>query len=688
MDTVNTTNTTIDNKHGERKVERMTTYQAVWDTLTKPHRAIISPEQQRQSRLLAALMIGLAASIAVSVFLLGLRDANLGIAFVLKWTLIRGFVLPIMAAVYFLNRRGYYHTAAYIAVITAVLFIHGAPLLSGDIGWLYYTIPIIVLTSLLLTQRQVIWTIVVSLGAQALLFILLPSRTWSSNLDIVTYFFITASIILVYTTHRTAIERIRQSELRTANDNLRLSEASLEKRVADRTRELQIAASELSAAALERSRLLDEVQVAQTQAELLYRLSGSMNAAQSYTAIVDAISLHLNKMPDHQVGLATFENFNKSGAGYFEVVASHSLGMPNAVAMNVRFDAAFVHNLISPEVLVITDLNTDTQLQPGVRNYYLQNHVQALMIVGIVLGEPIVGFLSITSAVPHEYTESEIQFIRAAADLCAAALDRVRLYNEQVKTAEQLRTLDQMKSQFLASMSHELRTPLNAILNFTEFVSMGMLGPVNDKQHEVLDKSLGSGKHLLALINDVLDITKIEAGMMQLFVESDIDLRKEIDAVTAATEIMIKDKPVQFIKIIPDDLPLMVGDRRRIRQILLNLLSNATKFTESGTIRFSVEIEQDQGQSIGNIRFTVRDTGPGIALEDQALIFEPFVQTEVGIRHTGGTGLGLPISKRLVEAHGGRLWLESDPGHGAAFFVTLPVQSEELLKKNQPAYAG
>ncbi|MCU0464072.1 MAG: ATP-binding protein [Anaerolineae bacterium] len=251
-----------------------------------------------------------------------------------------------------------------------------------------------------------------------------------------------------------------------------------------------------------------------------------------------------------------------------------------------------------------------------------------------------------------------------------------RLYREQVEVAEKLRALDNMKSQFLASMSHELRTPLNAILNFTEFVALGMLGEVNEAQVDALNKSIDSGRHLLSLINDVLDMSKIESGMMKLFVEDEIDLHEQLNQVVATADSLLAEKPeVTFVKDIDANLPKLIGDRRRIRQILLNLLSNAAKFTEEGSVTLAVKVRG------GEVLFAVTDTGPGIAPDDQALIFQPFIQTESGIRHAGGTGLGLPISKRLVEAHGGRLWVESEVGEGAAFYFTLPIASEALKRQ-------
>jgi len=274
-----------------------------------------------------------------------------------------------------------------------------------------------------------------------------------------------------------------------------------------------------------------------------------------------------------------------------------------------------------------------------------------------------------------ERVEAEEQLRKRSTDLeqLNRALEVARATAEEAR--DQAQRADQIKSQFLASMSHELRTPLNAILNFTEFVSLGMMGAVNERQKDALEKSLDSARHLLNLINDVLDIAKIESGMMHLFVEDNVDLTSELRPVIAATQTLIKDKAVTLIQDIDVDLPSIVGDKRRIRQIMLNLLSNAAKFTEQGSITLSAKRRD------ADIMFAVCDTGPGIAPEDHNLIFEPFQQTDHGIQHMNGTGLGLPITKCLVEAHGGNFWLESQVGEGAAFFVTLPIRSAALLEQ-------
>jgi signal transduction histidine kinase len=247
---------------------------------------------------------------------------------------------------------------------------------------------------------------------------------------------------------------------------------------------------------------------------------------------------------------------------------------------------------------------------------------------------------------------------------------------ERTREAEEARQraehADQIKSQFLAATSHELRTPLNAIINFTKFVSQGVLGPVNEKQIEALTKSVNSAKHLLNLINDVLDISKIEAGSLQLYVESNVSLAEEMRAACAAGEALLEGKPVEMRIEVDDSLPLLTGDRQRIRQILLNLVSNACKFTQSGHILIKAHQDGDK------IVTAVEDTGPGVAPEDFETIFETFRQTETGLRQGKGTGLGLPISRRLAEAHGGKVWLESKINEGSTFYVALPIKPSHL----------
>jgi signal transduction histidine kinase len=244
---------------------------------------------------------------------------------------------------------------------------------------------------------------------------------------------------------------------------------------------------------------------------------------------------------------------------------------------------------------------------------------------------------------------------------------------ETERAREQAERSDKVKSAFLASMSHELRTPLNAIINFTRYVAKGSLGAVNEQQIETLNEVVDSARHLLNLINDVLDMSKIEAGSLKLFVEDNIELQPIVDSVASTGKSLLAEKPVTIQVEMADNLPKIRGDRQRIMQILLNIMSNACKFTEDGSIQVRTSLQN------GDVVFAITDTGPGISTEDMASVFEAFKQTHSGLRQGGGTGLGMPISKNLAEAHGGRLWVESQPDKGATFFVALPVKSEALI---------
>jgi len=290
------------------------------------------------------------------------------------------------------------------------------------------------------------------------------------------------------------------------------------------------------------------------------------------------------------------------------------------------------------------------------------------------------GIVSIALIVFFFYLDRSTAFINR---------QRLQLASQNVNLEQTNRALDEarvqaeaankLKSQFLANMSHELRTPLNAILNFSRFVSEGMLGDVNTQQVETLGKVNDNGKHLLSLINDLLDISKIEANQLKLFLEDNVDLQKEFSAVTDVARSMLTDKPVKVVTYVDPDLPFILADRRRVRQIMLNLVSNACKFTDEGQVKLSLKRDGD------NLVFSVVDTGPGIASEDHELIFETFRQTQAGLMQGTGTGLGLPISRRLAEIHGGSLTMESELGQGATFIVSLPIRSEALvvLKEEQ-----
>jgi two-component system, NtrC family, sensor kinase len=232
----------------------------------------------------------------------------------------------------------------------------------------------------------------------------------------------------------------------------------------------------------------------------------------------------------------------------------------------------------------------------------------------------------------------------------------------------ELEAASRHKSQFLANMSHELRTPLNAIIGFSQVLAEKLFGEVNEKQEEYLDDILTSANHLLALINDVLDLSKVEAGQVELEVAS-FSLREALElGVVTVRERAINDG-VQLTLATNGGVDLVVGDERRIRQVIFNLLSNAVKFTPAGGA-----VDVQAAEVDGEVQISVTDSGPGIAAADQERIFEEFQQTDAGVEQREGTGLGLALSKRLVELHGGRIWVDSEPGKGSTFVFTLPAR--------------
>jgi signal transduction histidine kinase len=229
----------------------------------------------------------------------------------------------------------------------------------------------------------------------------------------------------------------------------------------------------------------------------------------------------------------------------------------------------------------------------------------------------------------------------------------------------------QHKSQFLANMSHELRTPLNAILGYTELIIDGIYGDTPDRMRGVLDRVQSNGKHLLGLINDVLDLSKIEAGELALSL-ADYSIKDVVHNVFGAVESLATEKRLALKIDLPTSLPTAHGDERRLTQVLLNLVGNAIKFTDNG------EVAIKAAAANGSYTLSVHDTGPGISHSDQSKIFEEFQQADSSAtKKKAGTGLGLSISKRIVEMHGGRLWVESEVGQGSTFFVTVPVSVQE-----------
>jgi signal transduction histidine kinase len=427
--------------------------------------------------------------------------------------------------------------------------------------------------------------------------------------------------------------------------------------------------------AIENVRLFDEVQartreLSQSVEELraLGEVSQAVNSTLDVETVLTTIVAKAVQLSGTEAGaIYTFEESHQE----FRLRATH--GMDSAMIAAIRDrrigagetaigKAAAERTPIQiPDVLKETSLVLDIVARAGYR---------AVLIVPLLRPGEIVGTLVVRRKQPGEFAKSTVDLLETFADQSVLAIQNARLFREIEEKSRELAEASKHKSQFLANMSHELRTPLNAILGYAELMLDSIYGEPSEKMRAVLERLQRNGRHLLGLINDVLDLSKIEAGQLTLSL-NDYSLGDMVHGVVSAVEPLAAEKRLAFTAQVALDLPSGHGDERRLSQVLLNLVGNAIKFTDKGEVVIRA--------SVANGVFTVAvcDTGPGIAAADQAKIFEEFQQADSSItRKKGGTGLGLSIAKRIIEMHGGRIWVESEPGKGSTFSFTLPVRVE------------
>jgi signal transduction histidine kinase len=308
------------------------------------------------------------------------------------------------------------------------------------------------------------------------------------------------------------------------------------------------------------------------------------------------------------------------------------------------------------------------------RDQALAAGYRSVLIVPLVGADRILGATILQRRATGEFPPEAVRLMQTLASQSVLAIQNARLFREIADKSEQLALASEHKSQFLANMSHELRTPLNAILGYAELLVDGIYGQLPERPSGVLERIQNNGRHLLALINDVLDLAKIEAGQLALTIE-DYALPEVVRSVVTATEPLATSKGLKLTTAVQDGLPMAHGDARRVSQVLLNLVGNAIKFTDAG------EVEIRAAAANGQFTLTVRDTGPGIADADQDRIFGEFQQIDdSNTRQKGGTGLGLAIAKRMVEMQGGTIAVESALGQGSTFRVVLPVHVDEMME--------
>jgi signal transduction histidine kinase len=431
---------------------------------------------------------------------------------------------------------------------------------------------------------------------------------------------------------------------------LQESYADLEKKVETRTRELAQSVEEL--------RALGEVSQAVNSTLELKTVLDTIVTKATQIAGTEAGAIYVFDEAAREFQLrSTYNMSNELIAALHDHHASLSAGLDAATEGGEPQQTADLRQEPSAPI-------NETILRAGYR---------ARLLVPLVAPDGVIGALVVRRLEPGEFPKATIDLMRTFAAQSVLAIQNARLFSEIGEKSRQLEVASQHKSQFLANMSHELRTPLNAILGYTELIVDGIYGDISDKARATLERIQSNGRHLLGLINDVLDLSKIEAGQLTLSL-ADYSIKDVVHNVYGAVESLATAKNLALKVELPKDLPMARGDERRLTQVLLNLVGNAIKFTDIGEVAIKTSTAD------GAFTVAVCDTGPGIPEADQGKIFEEFQQADSSpTKKKGGTGLGLSIAKRIIEMHGGRLWVESELGQGSTFCFTVPVKVERQV---------
>jgi signal transduction histidine kinase len=399
---------------------------------------------------------------------------------------------------------------------------------------------------------------------------------------------------------------------------------------------------------------------------------GEVSQALSSTVDLDTVLTTIVNRAVHLSGADGGQIFEYDEvAEEFQPRASNEVEDVVAATQHTRLrkgEGAVGRMAVTREAIQIPDIAIEGAYESRARGALLRSGRHALLAVPLLSEQHIVGGLVISRNAAGAFPAEVVELLKTFATQSALAIQNARLFREIADKSQQLEAASRHKSEFLANMSHELRTPLNAVIGFSEVLLQRMFGALNDKQDEYLKDIYASGQHLLSLINDILDLSKIEAGRMEL-VPAPFHLPTALEnAVTLVKERAARHGIALHLDLDPR-IDQLVGDERKVKQVVLNLLSNAVKFTPEGGRISLTAVRRDS-----SVEITVTDTGIGIAPEDQAAIFEEFRQVGSDeTRKQEGTGLGLTLAKKFVELHGGRIWVESKLGTGSTFTFTLPV---------------
>lgn len=449
-------------------------------------------------------------------------------------------------------------------------------------------------------------------------------------------------------------ESIKQliGELRESKGQLEEYSRTLEQEVGKRTRQLARSVDELKA---------------------LGEVSQAVNSTIELQTVLTTIVTRAAELSGSEAGIIyEFDETNDT----FHVRAVHRISPEHLDALRktpIRLgEGALGQAALTRAPCQLADIREDRHYAAlQVRDILVEVGFRSLLAVPLLRESDLVGGLVVYHRDPGEFPEPVVSVLQTFATQSVLAIQNARLFREIQQKSRELEIASQHKSQFLANMSHELRTPLNAIIGFSEVLLEKMFGDLNEKQEDYLNDIFTSGKHLLDLINDVLDLSKIEAGKFELQLES-VDLRKLLEGSLVVVRERALAHNIDLSLQISDEIGTITADERKIKQIVFNLLSNAMKFTPD---KGEVGIRANNSNHL--VEIAVWDTGVGIAPEDQKRVFEEFQQVEQGLTDkTEGTGLGLALTEKLVKLHGGKIWVKSEEGQGSTFTFTLPIKRD------------
>jgi signal transduction histidine kinase len=431
-----------------------------------------------------------------------------------------------------------------------------------------------------------------------------------------------------------------------------------------------------AAIAIENSRLLSELKRSVDELTALGDVGRALSSTLNLEAVLQTIVTRATQLTE-TAGCVIWEydkpreEFRLLVSHYTDDMDAAILPSQGGVTTIPKGQGLTTHVMEQRQPVQIPDIAVEGAYESPVRKPLIDVGHRALLGVPLLSEDEVIGVLAVTRKRPGEFEPEVVRLLSTLATQSSLAIQNARLFREIEDKSRQLEVASQHKSEFLANMSHELRTPLNAIIGFSEVLSERMFGELNEKQEEYLKDIYASGTHLLSLINDILDLSKIEAGRMELEL-TDFHLPTALDSALTLVRERAGRRGIALQMNVDNRLGQIQADERKVRQVVLNLLSNAIKFTPEGG-----RIEVGAVPKDGFVEISVSDTGVGIAAEDQEAVFEEFRQAGTADKKVEGTGLGLTLCRKFVELHGGRIWVTSELGVGSTFTFTIPMRDGE-----------